>query len=59
MAGVSKAMAGVQKEMSKAAAQLPQHSKYAHPLTTESYMTTAAREARYMCAPALATPPLF
>ena len=50
MAGVSKAMAGVQKEMSKAAAQLPQHSKYAHPLTTESYMTTAAREARYMCA---------
>ena len=54
MAGVSKAMAGVQKEMSKAAAQLPQHSKYAHHLTTESYMTTAAREARYMCARALA-----
>ena len=58
MSGVSKAMAGVQKEMSKAAAQLPQHSKYAHHLTTESYTTTAAREAQYMCAQALAVSPL-
>ena len=59
MSGVSKAVAGVQKEMTKAAAQLPQHSKYAHRLTTESYTTTAAREAKYMCAQVLATPSLF
>ncbi|KAK9821945.1 hypothetical protein WJX81_008089 [Elliptochloris bilobata] len=41
-------MSGVQKEMSKVAAQMPKLSKHAHHLTTEPYLTTAAREAQYM-----------